>query len=183
MPDVPRQFGKPLPPTNWPQDTLSVPSAFGLGSDIDVVNAASIKREFYALTVAFPTVAYKNNYIQTIQVPNSGDFWMTAFGMNGYNIATGAITTLIDADVFITDNKTGYQFYSGGVPYRAVNFVATGSNQPNGRFIQLISEPYCFVRDGSITVEIQMQNLTTNASTFALYGVFLGWQEYKNVAK
>jgi len=184
MNDVTRNFGVPLPPTNWPQDTLIVPDGYGRLNAIDEVNKKGVRQEYYCLAGNTAFLSYGQRALLTFNAPEAGDFWIASICMFAVRNTAGVIssTTTVDGDITLTDMQTGYNFFSPSVP---LNFFRTPTDviTTGGRYRQLLAEPYCLRRQSGLSLFVQMQNLTTDPVTHSLYFTFDGWIEYKNAAQ
>ena len=185
MNDVTRNFGVPLPPTNWPQDALVVPDGYGLLSDIDEVNKKGVRQEYFCLAGNTPFLSYGQRALLNLNAPEAGDFWIASICWFAVRDTAGFLlaTTVVDADITLTDMQTGYQFFSPSAPLTLFRCLGSLGDQAGGRFRQILEEPYCLRRQSGLSLLVQMQTLTTNLSTHSIFFTFDGWIEYKNASQ
>lgn len=181
----------PLIPYEWPQDKLEQPWGRGEMPRINAFNAAVTKREGFSIPVRFDGVTWGTTQTVIVPTEQSADFWCTdIITINPFNNATGLPTgahnnpylTIKDlrTDIRLCDAPVAWQYFS------QPNVVAAGLVPVgNSAAVQVRNpfEPFCFTRDGGISVTLMSQAAAAAAVNYSFLMVFVGWKEYANAAK
>lgn len=188
----------PLKPYDWPQDLLQIPSGIGLMPPISRSNADVARTEYATFSADFtiPNNAAAGAVFSTIiATDQDGDFWCDQIAVVAWcyiGVATGSLI-LPAADLSVIDARTQRSlFYPSTVPidiFRKFNTFTTGyagnwpgpaSTRQTGTLIQ----PFCFTRQGGISVSLTLPNATTvPTGSYNLTLMFSGWKEYGNASQ
>lgn len=180
---VPNVTYKPVKPITWPQDQLKVPNGFGAMTTIDFNNSRNIGQEGFSYTGQM-TLAAGVSGLVILPIDASSDFWCTQINF----MMALASQIQLSPKTQITDVRSGYQF---GFPYLRLHnvsvagawglglFATPGAKIKATRLASTLDQPFCFVRNSGIRVDIT--NDATVAETY-FFG-FNGWKEYADVSR
>lgn len=185
---------------DWPQDTLDIPSGQGVMPPINSGNRDVSRRESFTYTgeIVIP-VSTPANSVFNLNIPTDqdGDFWCNQIYCQGHEVVAGVASLTIPVGrVHIGDIRTG-QYLTYPAPGVSLGFFVGGNTDdddpafpvnsatfPSGfRATGTLIQPFCFTRQGGITITYTQLSATAANELNTIYFSFGGWKEYVYAAR
>lgn len=193
LPFIPRNLNLRIKPTPLPQERLDVPSFNNqdlvAGTErIDPFNKVVVGQEFYVYSTVFNNFAWTaTGATSTIVIPTDpdGDFWCSNI-VSKTMTPTGGVVSPPWIYVSIKDTRTGYQLFNPSVQLGVLNkqnFFGAQALFSNALSQTSVIQPYCFTRDGGISVTLTALAKSQASFNMNVYFAFHGWKEYANAAR
>lgn len=177
-----------LKPYNWPQDKLRVPNGYGSLPPIDGFNRQFVRKEYFAISSVFNNIQLGQQATNIEKIDAYGDFWLTGVAavMLQDNGSGPVSNDTYYIPLKISDITTGYNLFT---PNSWVAAFTPGRIEVPSEVLSstsgshsTIPQPYCFMRDGGIKIEVDM-NLGAPATNYQINIVLDGWREYSDASR